>query len=231
MWCSEDQMDDACVAPLQIKHETPASLGQSIPPKGLGSSGVQPQLRQALLITWGRAWRLQRVFSTATAFAFSALAPAVLMTAIWSDPRVAPMVFVFTLVIALSHAVLLGLPIFLIVQSRGWIGITACVVLGFAIGAVPAGILTFPVSGFELYASAWAGGTPAATDGLSTAAIWVSYIKPLMYLGLLGAFGGLNFWVVLMSSGTLDRHGEHLSTVRSADPSFLMLPSSATQPD
>jgi hypothetical protein len=127
MWCSKDQMDDSSVAPLQIKRETPASLGQSIPPKGLGSSGAQPKRHQALLITRGHVWRLQRVSSTATAFVFSALAPDVLMTAIWSDPRVAPMVFVFTLVIALSHAVLLGLPIFLIFQSRGWTGITACV--------------------------------------------------------------------------------------------------------
>jgi hypothetical protein len=212
MWCSKDQMDDFCVAPLQIKHERPTSLGQSIPPKGLGSSGAQRPLHQALLITRGHAWRLQRVFGIATAIVFSALAPAVLMTAIWSDPTVAPMVFAFTLVIALSHAVLLGLPIFLIFQSRGWIGITACVLLGFAIGAVPAGILTFPVSGFALHASAWAGGTPTATNGLSTAAIWVSYIKPLVYLGLLGAFGGLVFWVVLIP-GTLDEHGGHTSTV------------------
>jgi hypothetical protein len=206
-------MDDFCVAPLQIKHEKPASLGQSIPPKGMGSSDAQPQLHQALSITRGYAWRLQRVSNTATAFVFSGLAPAMLMTAIWSDPRVAPMMFVFTLVIALSHAVLLGLPIFLIFQSRGWIGITACVALGFAIGAVPAGILTFPVSGFARYASAWAGGTPTASNGLNTAAIWVSYIKPLMYLGLLGALGGLIFWVVLMSSGTLDQHGGRPSTV------------------
>jgi hypothetical protein len=207
MCCSKGQKDDFCVAPLQIKHEAPASLGQSIPPKGLDSPGAQPQLYQALSIIRDHAWWLQRVFSTATAIVFSALAPAALMTAIWSDPKLAPLVFVFTLVIALSHAVLLGLPIFLIFQSRGWIGITACVVLGFAIGAVPGGILTFPVSDFALYGSAWAGGTPTAISGLSTAAIWVSYIKPVMYLGLLGAFGGLVFWVVLMSSGALDQHG------------------------
>jgi hypothetical protein len=200
MWCSKDQMDDSCVAPVQIKAEMAPSIG---PSKGLGGSVVQPQLRQPPLMTRRDAGRLQRVFSTATAFVFSALAPAALMTAIWSDSRVAPVVFVFTLVIALSHAVLLGLPIFAIFQSRGWIGITACVVLGFAIGAVPAGILTFPVSGFALYASAWASSTPTATYGLSTAAIWASYIKPLIYLGLLGAFGGLVFWIVL-SSGTLD---------------------------
>ena len=194
MRCSKDQLDEFCVAPLQIRYETPA-----IPPKGLGSADAQPQLHQSSLIIRSHAWWLQGVFSTATAFVFSAIAPALLMTAIWSDPRVAPMVFAFTLVVALSHAVLFGLPIFLIFQFREWIGITACVVLGFAIGAVPAGILDFPVSGLALHASAWASSTPTATNGLSTAAIWVSYIKPLMYLGLLGAFGGLVFWVVLMS--------------------------------
>ena len=212
MWCSKNQIGDSCVAPLRIRHETPASLGQSIPPKGLGS-GAQPQLHQALLTTWGRAWRLQKVSSIAAAFVFSALAPAVLMTAIWSDPRVAPMVFVFTLVAALSHAVLLALPIFLIFLSRGWIGVTACVVLGFAIGAVPVGILTFPGSGFAPYVSAWASGTSTATNGLSTAAMWVNYIKPPIYLGPLGALGGLIFWVVLMSSDALDQHGGHPSTV------------------
>jgi hypothetical protein len=207
MWCSKNQIGDSCVAPLRIRHETPASLGQSIPPKGLDRPGAQPQLYQALSIARDHAWRLQRVFSTATAIVFSALAPAALMTAIWSDPKLAPLVFVFTLVIALSHAVLLGLPIFLIFQPRGWIGITAYVVFGFAIGAVPGGILTFPVSDFALYGGAWAGGTPTAISGLSTSAIWVSYIKSVMYLGLLGAFGGLVFWVVLMSSGALDQHG------------------------
>jgi hypothetical protein len=178
MWCSKDQTDDFCAAPLQTRHETPASPGR------------------------GPAWRLQGVFGTATAFALSAFAPAVLMTAIWSDPRVAPMVFEFTLVIALGHAILLGLPIFLICQSRGWMGITACVLLGFAIGAVPAGLLTFPVSGFALYTRAWAAGTPTATDALRTAAIWVSYIKALIYLGLLGAFGGLVFWCVGRERGS-----------------------------
>jgi hypothetical protein len=144
------------------------------------------------------------------AFALSGLAPAVLMTAIWSNSTVAPLVFVFTFLIALGHAVLLGLPIFLIFQSRGWIGVTACVVLGFAIGAVPAGILTLPDSGF--YARAWAGDTPTATNGLGTAAMRASYVTPLIYFGLLGALGGFVFWVVLRSSAALDQDGGHPSS-------------------
>jgi SAM-dependent methyltransferase len=153
---------------------------------------------------WVNEWRSQNVAGTVIAFVSSSLAPALLMTAIWSDPRIAPMVFAFTLVIAFCHAVLLGLPIFLIFQSRGWGGAAASGVFGFAIGAVPIGILTFP--GFALFASAWAGGTPTPTDGLSTAALWVSYVQPLAYFGLLGALGGIVFWAVLTCSGYAARH-------------------------
>jgi hypothetical protein len=177
-----------------------ANLGRSLPTKGVGSSDAQS--RQLLptdgLIAQRQAWQ-PKVFGAATAFVFSALAPALLMTLIWNDPRIAPMVFAFTLVIALSHAVLLGLPLFLIFQSRGWMGIGTCVVLGFLIGAVPAGILTFPASAPAIYANAWAGDMP--TNALNTAAIWVGYMKPLMYLGPLGALGGIVFWAVFTCSG------------------------------
>lgn len=153
---------------------------------------------------WVNEWRSQNVAGTVMAFVSSSLAPALLMTAIWSDLRVAPMVFAFTLAIAFGHAVLLGLPIFLIFQSRGWGGAAVAGVFGFAIGAVPVGVLTFPVSGFSLFASASVGGTP--TDGLSTAALWVSYVQPLVYFGLLGALGGIVFWAVLTCSGYAARH-------------------------
>jgi SAM-dependent methyltransferase len=155
---------------------------------------------------WVNEWWSQNVVGIVMAFVFSGLAPALLMTAIWSVPGVAPIVFSFTLAIALGHAVPLGLPIFLIFKSRGWGGATASVVVGLAIGAVPAGILSFPVSGFALWASAWAGGTPAPSDGLNTAALWVGYVQPLVYFGLLGAFGGIVFWAVLTCSGYAARH-------------------------
>ena len=38
------------------------------------------------------------------------------------------------------------------------------------------------------------GHTPTVTNGLGAAAIWADNLKPLMYLGLLGALGGLMFW-------------------------------------
>jgi SAM-dependent methyltransferase len=173
------------------KRRDVTTIGPSVGPIDRDAAGVNE-------------WRSQNVAGTVMAFVSSSLAPALLMTAIWSDLRVAPMVFAFTLAIAFGHAVLLGLPIFLIFQSRGWGGAAVSGVFGFAIGAVPVSVLTFPVSGFALFASASVGGTP--TDGLSTAALWVSYVQPLVYFGLLGALGGIVFWAVLTCSGYAARH-------------------------
>jgi hypothetical protein len=63
----------------------------------------------------------------------------------------------------------------------------SCVVFGFVVGAVPDGILTWPMQHAGLYASA----------GVITAAGWVSYLTPVIYCGALGAVGGFAFWVPL----------------------------------
>ena len=46
---------------------------------------------------------------------------------------------------ALGHAVLLGLPLFLVFRLKWWVNVMSCVALGFAVGAVPAGVLTWPM--------------------------------------------------------------------------------------
>jgi hypothetical protein len=206
MLYSKNRTYEFYVAPDQTKDETPAGPGSSIPPDGSDSSDAQIPHHHALLVTRGHGWRPQRVCDIAMAFGFSALAPAMLVTAIWSDPGVAPMVFVLTLAVAFGHAVLLGVPLFLFFRSRGWTGIPACTVIGFVIGAVPVGILTFPVPGLAFYANAWAGDVRAAANGPDIAATWIGYIEPLLYGGLIGAFGGLVFRSVLMSLGMLDQH-------------------------
>ena len=54
---------------------------------------------------------------------------------------------------ALGHAVLLGLPLFLVFRLKGWVNVVSCVALGFAVGAVPAGVLTWPMEHPELHTS------------------------------------------------------------------------------
>jgi hypothetical protein len=140
--------------------------------------------------------RIELIARPAAALVFAGLAPALAMIALWHTAELAPIVFILTFVIALAHAVVVGLPLFLAFQSKGWINIMTCIVVGFAVGAVPDGILTSPMQNPELYAVS-VDSVPTITNGVLIAAAWVGYVKPVIYCGSLGALGGLVFWVVL----------------------------------
>ena len=72
--------------------------------------------------------------------------------------------------------------------------------LWFAVGAVPDGVLTWPMQHPELHTSASVDGVLMIIDGVITAAGWVGYVKPVIYCGMLGALGGLAFWIALIRS-------------------------------
>jgi hypothetical protein len=148
--------------------------------------------------------RIQQIAGAATAFLFAALAPALMMAALWHTTKIAPMIFAITFAVALGHAFLLGLPLFLVFRSKGWINIS-CVVFGFAVGVAPAGVLTWPMHHLEVHTSASVDGVSTIINGVITVAGWVSYIKPLIYFGSLGALGGFAFWVALSWSGTFGK--------------------------
>jgi len=140
--------------------------------------------------------RIELIARPAAALVFAGLAPALAMIALWHAAELVPIVFILTFVIALAHAVVVGLPLFLVFQSKGWINVMTCIVVGFAIGAVPDGILTSPMQHPELHAVSL-DSVPTITNGVLIAAAWVGYVKPVIYCGSLGALGGLVFWVVL----------------------------------
>jgi hypothetical protein len=124
------------------------------------------------------------------------------MAALWHTAEIASLAFVFTFAIALAHAVLFGLPLFLVFRSKEWINIMTCVVLGFVVSAAPDGVLIWPTQHPEIYASVSVDGVPTIIDGVITAAGWVRYVKPVIYCGLFGALGWFAFWVALIWSGT-----------------------------
>lgn len=157
--------------------------------------------------------RMEQIAGVAVAVVFAGLAPALVMAALWHTAKVAPFAFTFTFAIAVSHAVLLGLPLFLVFRSMGWINVVTCVVFGFAVGAAPAGVLTWPLQHPELHASASVDGVPTIIDGIITGAGLVNYIKPLIYFGLYGALGGFAFWVALIWIGTLGNAGAAVTGV------------------
>ena len=67
---------------------------------------------------------------------------------------------------ALGHAVLPGLPLVLVFRLKGWVNVMSCVALGFAVGAVPAGVLTWPMEHPELHTSASVDGVPTPITGV-----------------------------------------------------------------
>jgi hypothetical protein len=137
---------------------------------------------------WGEL-RICQIAGAATALLFAGLAPALVMAWLWRMTKIAPVAFAFTFAIALGHAVLLGLPLLLVFRLKGWINVMSCVALGFAVGAVPAGVLTWPMEHPELHTSASVDGVPTAIGGVITSTGWFGEVKPLIYSGSLGAPG------------------------------------------
>jgi hypothetical protein len=164
--------------------------------RGIGVSASR-SVAESRSSVWPDRLRIQQAAGIATAFLLAGLAPALAMAALWHTAEIAPLAFVFTFAIALAHAVFLGLPLFLVFRSKSWINIMSCVVFGFAVGAVPDGILNWPMQHAELHTSASVDGVPTIVAGVVTAAGWVDYVTPVFYCGALGALGGFAFWVAL----------------------------------
>jgi hypothetical protein len=199
--CSQmNRIDARRTAPPQSGREMPTSAGQSPSLEAHHGTGSIGQTRR--LASWG-----PRIESTALALLSSALAPAVVMTTIWHEERLAPMVFAFTLIIALSHAIVVGLPLLLVCLWRRSMDLGSCVFLGSLIGAVPAGILTFPIQHSGFLTNAPISEVPILGSAMMRSVTWGAYVEPLIYLGLLGALGGLVFWTVLNSTDAFGRHG------------------------
>ena len=93
---------------------------------------------------------------------------------------------VYFLLIAFGHAVVFGLPTALYCRRRGWTHVLAAIAGGFLVGAVPIGLYL-------------AGST--LVDGTPTAANLLVCLKAAGVGGLLGAPGGLAFWLTLRAFG------------------------------
>jgi len=104
-------------------------------------------------------------------------------------------------VIALAHALVLGLPLFLLLRSLRNVGIITCALGGFLVAAVPSGVLALTsMSGLQ---SASVGGRPTVINGVITLAGWIEYAQTVGFIGLFGTAGGLTFWLVLRWSGQM----------------------------
>ena len=105
-----------------------------------------------------------------------------------------------TFIVALTHAIVLGLPLFLFLSSKSRIGIIACALGGFAVGA--SGLAVFELFGMLGGGSynAWTGGRATVVNGVPTLLGWLEYAQGVGFFGLIGLAGGLTFWLTMRLS-------------------------------
>jgi hypothetical protein len=141
---------------------------------------------------------MQFIAGLTAALLLAALAPAAVVAALGQSVALLPLAFG----IALAHAVLLGLPLFLLLRWKRRVNAAWSIAGGFVVGMIPGAILTWPWrpgSG----SSSSADGVPTVVDGVPTLAGWIAYGETLTILGAFGALGGLVFWLTLKLSGAL----------------------------
>ena len=108
-----------------------------------------------------------------------------------------------TFLVALAHAVVLGLPLFLFFRSKSCVGIVACALGGFVVGAVgPAVLGLLGLFGGASY-NAWSGGRATVVNGVPTLLGWAEYAQSVGFIGLIGLAGGLTFWLIMRLSGQI----------------------------
>lgn len=106
-----------------------------------------------------------------------------------------------TFMVATAHAVLFGLPLFLLVRrKRSHVGIAICALGGFVVAALPFGVLAL-VSMLSVQ-NASTDGRPTIVNGVPTLFFWIEYVRTLGLAGLLGLVGGLAFWAAMRLSGS-----------------------------
>jgi hypothetical protein len=101
----------------------------------------------------------------------AAVAPAIVFAALTRSAAAGTIAFL----IAVPHALVLGLPLFLLLRAKKRVNAVSSIAAGFAVGALPIAVVTV------LFA-------PAQADD------WAGYVLGPLMLGGSGAIGGLAFF-------------------------------------
>jgi hypothetical protein len=105
--------------------------------------------------------------------------------------------------VSAGHVLLLGIPTFLVLKWKNAIYWWSSALAGFVLGSVPLGIAIWPLQymGSRTTASHGDGEKVVYTliDGVPTLARWIEYVQTILFMGTLGALGGVAFWLVWRS--------------------------------
>ncbi|MGO1078682.1 hypothetical protein [Inquilinus sp. CA228] len=141
-------------------------------------------------------------FAWVGAILLGALVPAALISMTLGGPgHLALSLFAF--VVTLGHALILGLPIALLYRAKRWHRPDLSIATGFLIGAIPMGVLIWPLK-HSPGSSTRVNGVLVSVDGIPTLAGWLEFLRILGIFGALGAAGALAFWLMLRWAGALD---------------------------
>jgi hypothetical protein len=156
----------------------------------------------AATIANGTPMSIRDLTTSVAAFGLAALTPALVLGGVAFTvvvDRAVPLALL-ALFISVGHAVVLGLPLFLIFRSMGWISAISCIAGGAIVGVLPVGLLAWPFRpGNGTYSSF--NGVVTVVNGIPTVAGWLSYLQFLAFLGAFGALAGLVFWLALKLGG------------------------------
>lgn len=94
--------------------------------------------------------------------------------------------------VALAHAVVLGLPAYLVLRWFGWTRWWVSPICGFAIGALPFAIYFSPFDNAASFSQV--DDRVLVQNGVTTLAGWIDYGRTAAGLGLLGMAGALAAW-------------------------------------
>jgi hypothetical protein len=104
------------------------------------------------------------------------------------------------LLVSAAHVVILGAPAFLLLRYLKRINWLSTCIAGFILGCIPIGVFAWPLRYASPGSSSahWSGGHMVQTmvNGAPTFAGWLSWARLVGFFGVLGACGGLAFWLV-----------------------------------
>lgn len=145
-------------------------------------------------------------------FAAAALAPACILTALYlygqfivfdaDDPYIwirTRTVSVFFLAMSTLHVVVLGIPCYFVLRWRNALRAWSVVASGFALGAIPGAIISWPMQYAGTQHSSGINGVTMIADGVTTTAGWIQFFSEILFLGLCGLSGATMFWLVKRS--------------------------------
>lgn len=153
---------------------------------------------------------MQQVAGVGTALLSACLVPAAAMALLWSPANIGGSAFVLTFGMTFGHAILLGLPLFLILRSQGWVNVTTCEIAGFAVGAGPAAALSWPTQHPQSHA--------VGSDTAVLISGWVNFLTPPAHFGMFGVLGGVAFWLVLSSFDASEKSEVQVRFLQSRRP-------------